>query len=99
MLLRFSRILVERANSGSLHGPYEPQVIQEESESIIPAVAIPQSSNLPSSSREKSALVESVDSMEWGSINKPKLSNGRTAIFAIADELADQDIEKLKSHD
>ena len=93
---RFSRILVERGESGSLHLLYEPQVIQEESESIIPAVAIPQSSNLPSSSREKSALVESVDSMEWGSINKPKLSNGRTAIFAIPDELADQDIEKLR---
>lgn len=91
---QFAQIIVERG--GSTHVLYEPQIMPINLEETKSITETSQSSNLPSVNREQVSFVDSVDSLEWGSINKPKLSNGRNAIFAIPDELSDQDIEKLK---
>jgi len=91
---QFSQIIVERG--GSIHVLYEPQVTPGKSEETKPLMEVPQGKIITASIREHVSTVDSVDSLEWGNISKPKLSNGRNAIFAIPDELSEQDIGKLR---
>ena len=44
-----------------------------------------------------SSLMKLPEGQSWGTITRKKMSNGQEAIFAIPDQLTQQDIDKLKA--
>jgi hypothetical protein len=94
---KFAKLVAERGESGSVHVLYDPQIVPEKSAEIIASPQPARGIDTQAPAREAASFGDSVDSLQWGSISKPKLSSGRIAIFAIPDELSQQDIERLRT--
>lgn len=94
-----SKLLIVRGDSGGYRVLSEPLSIPpiKEEEQKPSEVGEKSSQQInPQNTNKQDSIVDLTDSMKWGNIHKPLLSNGKVAIFAIPNELSQQDIDKLR---
>jgi hypothetical protein len=90
---KFAQIIIERGESGSSQVLFEPQIQQSIVNEEKPKDAPKEEKIVEKPVNTLTAIIESE---HWGILNQRKISGNRKAIFAIPDELSQEDIETLR---